>query len=477
MQIHRRNGTNPAKMSEVRRVYILPQECAWTIWSTNVDALFIHICTTNFKISRQLLTLIHSPVLLLHPAPSLSSSLPTSGPWLLGKDTCKPLGATSPTHPHTPRGSYPWHGSDRSMAGTAVIGPSLTTTMSLPHDHDTPPTPLQRVPASTHASRPPATLPVPDPHVPGSNPCVPGPNPRIPTHNDGFLAPSCATIPLLPPAPSLATHTPPRRLPPTPSLAPHPVACPPPRHLPPTPSHATAAPYVLPPPPITCCRCRHPTHSVPLPPPPILCCRHLLHAATTATHYMLPPPLPITCCRRRHPLHAAAAATHYMLLLPPTHYMPPLPPPITYHHRHPSPTCPGPHRPTPAPTHASQLPPTPSCHHPCIPGCHPPMPATIHVPQLHPTCPDLPYTFRPALTHLVPSVHTRAGPTCPAMLTPYPPSLFARFSVCLPLHLPAFSVHPWTWWTGLGALSTPCACFTFSNALFHRPDLHFVARG
>jgi len=54
-------------MSEVRRVYILPQGCAWTIWSTNIDALFIHICTMDFKISHRLLTLIHSPVLLLHP--------------------------------------------------------------------------------------------------------------------------------------------------------------------------------------------------------------------------------------------------------------------------------------------------------------------------------------------------------------------------------------------------------------------------
>ena len=67
MQIHRRNGANPAKMSEVRRVYILPQGHAWTIWSTNIDALFIHICTVNFKISHRLLTFVHSPMLLLHP--------------------------------------------------------------------------------------------------------------------------------------------------------------------------------------------------------------------------------------------------------------------------------------------------------------------------------------------------------------------------------------------------------------------------
>jgi len=30
----------------------------------------------------------------------------------LGKDTGQPPGATSPTHTHTPRGSYPWHGLD-----------------------------------------------------------------------------------------------------------------------------------------------------------------------------------------------------------------------------------------------------------------------------------------------------------------------------------------------------------------------------
>jgi len=153
------------------------------------------------------------------PMPSLSSSSPTSGLWLLRKDTGKPMGATSLTHTHMPQGSYPWHGSNGSMAGTAVMWPIT--------DHHN-----VTAPQLWRTSCPP-------PMSSGLHSCILPPSHTFPSLTHASLALTHMSPPTT--TGSWPHHMPPYHhchlrphLPPTPCL----VACPPP------PSHVTATPYV-----------------------------------------------------------------------------------------------------------------------------------------------------------------------------------------------------------------------------------------